>query len=181
METIKGFKSRLDNWDGTFMLMAISAGIMSHCTRYQVGCVIVKDRRPLVMGINGTSSGHENCDDLFDNPPLKGDSGYEGYKQLHGEWSMIHEQHAEANAIAWASRSGIRLEDSTAYLTLSPCIHCAKQLQAAGIIRVVYLETYDRDTNGIDFLKNSGVDIDKLDKKKIITTLNRADGRIASI
>lgn len=56
----------------------------------------------------------------------------------HSEWSAEHELHAEVNCIAWAAREGIKTKGSTMYVTLSPCVHCAKAIVAAGVEHVVY-------------------------------------------
>lgn len=45
--------------------------------------------------------------------------------------------HAEANAIANASRSGTPLNGSTLICTLMPCMSCAKLIVQAGVIRVL--------------------------------------------
>ena len=53
------------------------------------------------------------------------------------------------------AKSTISSEDSTIYLTMSPCFDCAKLIIQAGVTRVVYGEAY-RDEPGIIFLvKNS--------------------------
>jgi dCMP deaminase len=59
--------------------------------------------------------------------------------------------HAEANAIAWAARDGIRVEGSTLYVTHQPCINCAKFIINSGIRMVIFNEPY-RDSAGADLL-----------------------------
>jgi dCMP deaminase len=66
--------------------------------------------------------------------------------------------HAEANAILKVARSTNDCNNATLYLTLSPCKDCCKLILQAGINRVVYINDY-KDTTGIDFLKNSDVEI----------------------
>jgi dCMP deaminase len=60
--------------------------------------------------------------------------------------------HAEMNAVIKAAKTGNSVEGSTLYVTLSPCVDCAKYLLQSGIQRVVYLEEY-RDKSGIELLK----------------------------
>ena len=67
--------------------------------------------------------------------------------------------HAEANAITKLARSGNNSEDSTLYVTASPCIECAKLIIQAGIRRVVYGEKY-RLTDGIDLLERAGIEVE---------------------
>ena len=46
--------------------------------------------------------------------------------------------HAEQNAICQAARYGLNVAGGTIYVTLSPCLTCAKLIVNAGISRVVY-------------------------------------------
>ena len=57
------------------------------------------------------------------------------------------------------ARSGNNSEDSTLYVTASPCIECAKLIIQAGIRRVVYGEKY-RLTDGIDLLERAGIEVE---------------------
>jgi len=50
--------------------------------------------------------------------------------------------HAEENAIVQAAYHGISVKDSTLYVTLSPCLLCAKMIINSGIVHVVYDEEY---------------------------------------
>ena len=50
---------------------------------------------------------------------------------------------------------------STVYVTLSPCIHCAKLLVQSEVSRVVYLNNYKSDA-GIKLLEECGIIVDKL-------------------
>ena len=85
------------------------------------------------MGYNGTPSGMDNCCEDTDNKTK----------------SLV--LHAEMNAVIKAAKTGNAVQDSTLYVTLSPCIECAKYILQSGIKRVVYNKTY-RDTSGIDLL-----------------------------
>ena len=160
--TIKGDYERRSNWDAVFMLMALSAAQLSHCTRYKVGCIIVKGRRPLVIGINGTPPGQKNCDDVFFDVPVVGMPEYEDYRGKHGEWSRGHEDHAESNAIGWAAQKGIILEGADLYSTLSPCPPCARVVRAAGLRSWTYLEEYDRDDGALEYLYNANIRTEKM-------------------
>ena len=50
-------------------------------------------------------------------------------------------------------------QDSTLYVTTSPCIECAKLIIQAGIKRVVYSENY-RCTDGVDLLRQAGINVE---------------------
>ena len=46
--------------------------------------------------------------------------------------------HAEQNAICQAAYFGNAVKDATIYITISPCLTCAKLIINAGITEVVY-------------------------------------------
>lgn len=47
------------------------------------------------------------------------------------------------------------------YVTVSPCVECARLIINAGIPKVIYDQEY-RDTSGISFLQKAGVEVLKL-------------------
>ena len=112
----------------------------SYCERRQVGCLVVKDKRIISDGYNGTPSGFENvCED-------------------ENNLTKPYVLHAEANAITKLARSHNNSDGATIYVTDSPCIECAKLIIQAGIKRLVYSRQY-RLTDGIDLLKRAGIDV----------------------
>ncbi len=140
--------------DKNFINIALEIATASKCVSKQVGAVIVKDGRILSTGYNGTPAGYENCCDHWNGE----------YTKEHHEWSKTYEIHAEMNAIIWAARKGISIEDATIYVTLEPCSECSKNLIASGIKRIVYLKEYEHTHSKVvsKFLKDNGVMIEKL-------------------
>jgi|TARA_B110000967_G_C18869493_1_gene554587 dCMP deaminase len=123
-------------YDNAYMRMAEEWAKLSHCTRKNVGALIVKDRMIISDGYNGSPSGFPNeCENA------------EGVTH----WYVLH---AEANAITKLARSINSAEGATLYITLSPCRDCAKLILQSGISRVVYKKAY-KDTSGLDFLDKS--------------------------
>ena len=117
---------------------------LSHCTRKNVGALIVKDRMIISDGYNGSPSGFPNeCENT------EGDT----------HWYVLH---AEANAITKLARSINSADGATLYITLSPCRDCAKLILQSGISRVVYKTAY-KDTSGIEFLRKSFITTELLD------------------
>lgn len=116
---------------------------LSYCERRKVGALIVKDRMIISDGYNGTPSGFDNCCE-----------DQEGKTQ----WFVLH---AEANAILKLAGSTQSAKDATLYLTLSPCKECSKLILQAGIKSVVYIDDYS-DNDGIDFLRNHGIEVLKI-------------------
>ena len=130
-----------DLLDYRYLRMARIWAENSYCQRRQVGDLVVKNKMIISDGYNGTPSGFENiCED---------EAGV----------TKPYVLHAEANAITKLARSGNNSEDSTLYVTASPCIECAKLIIQAGIRRVVYGEKY-RLTDGIDLLKRAGIEVE---------------------
>ena len=70
--------------------------------------------------------------------------------------------HAESNAIAKLAKSNNSGNRADLFVTHSPCIECAKLILQSGIARVYFGANY-RDDAGIRFLKQSGIEVTKLD------------------
>jgi dCMP deaminase len=126
-------------YDKAYLRMAKTWASLSHCERKKVGAIIVKDGMIISDGYNGTPAGFDNC--------CETDTG-------ETQWYVLH---AEANAILKVAKSTNNCVGSTLYQTLSPCKDCSKLILQAGITKVVYINEY-KDTAGIDFLKNAGVE-----------------------
>jgi len=126
--------NRPDN-DEYFMEMAHLVSKRSTCVRRRVGAVIVKDKRVLTTGYNGSPKGTRHCEDLG---CLR--------VQMNIPSGTRHELcrgvHAEQNAVIQAAYFGASIKDGTIYTTTFPCSMCAKILINAGIREVVYSEDY---------------------------------------
>ena len=127
-------------YDKAYLRMADTWAELSHCARKKVGAIIVKDDAIISDGYNGTPAG-------FDNSCETGDG------ETH--WYVLH---AEANAITKLAKSTISSEGSTLYVTLSPCLGCAKLIIQAGIRRIVFNEMY-RNTDAFDLFRMAGIEI----------------------
>ncbi len=140
------------------MELAENLALRSHCTKAQVGAVLTKDTRIISIGYNGPPAGTHNCDEEF------GDEGCP--RDSKGSCSLA--LHAEQNAILYASKNGVSLENSTIYVTLSPCISCARIIYSMKIKKVIYLHSYAAykglaSDEGVDFLRKFGVEVEKYD------------------
>ena len=125
---------------------------LSHAKRLHVGAIVVKDDRIISIGYNGMPAGWDNnCEDKF------WDNG--GDYELKSKPEVLH---AETNAIAKLARSTESGLDSDLFVTHAPCLDCAKLIYQAGIKQVWFRTAY-RDSAGVEFLKTSGVKVEKLD------------------
>ena len=127
--------------DSRYLRMARIWSENSYCQRRRVGALIVKDKRIISDGYNGTPSGFENvCED-------------------EDHLTKPYVLHAEANAITKKARSNNNSDGSTLYVTDSPCVECSKLIIQAGIRRVVYAREY-RLTDGIELLRRAGIEVE---------------------
>jgi dCMP deaminase len=143
------------SFDSIYMDLAQSLALRSHCTRAQVGAVLTKDTRIISIGYNGPPQGTHNCDEDFHE---------EGGCPKDSKGSCSLALHAEQNAILYASKNGASIEGSTIYVTLSPCISCARIIYSMKIKRVIYLNSYAAykglsSDEGVDFLRTFGVEV----------------------
>jgi dCMP deaminase len=140
------------SFDKIYMDLARSLAQRSHCIKRKVGAVITKDTRAIATGYNGPPQGTYNCDEEW---PEQGCP-----RSLRGGCSLA--LHAEQNAIIFALKNKVDLIGSTLYITLSPCLPCARMIFSAGIVKLFYRESYAELKSleveeGIQFLEKLGV------------------------
>lgn len=133
----------------TYMKVALELSNLSYAVRKKVGAIIVDNNNNIISyGYNGTPKGFDNNCEYIDSNGI-----------LTTKPEVLH---AESNAITKLANSNNKISENTKmYITLSPCINCAKLIIQTGIKEVFYYEEY-RDKSGIDFLKKSGVKINKI-------------------
>ncbi len=147
-------KEEKPNFDTIFMDLAINLSKKSHCVRAHVGAVLTKDTRIISIGYNGPPSGTHNCDMEWPNEGCPKDS--------KGSCSLA--LHAEQNAILYAIKNSTSVHGATLYVTLSPCIACARVIYTVGIKKVFYLNSYAAYKGlaideGVAFLQKFGVEV----------------------
>lgn len=142
-------------FDDIFMELAQNLAKRSHCIKAQVGAVLTKDTRIISVGYNGPPAGTHNCDEEFGQVGCPRDS--------KGSCSLA--LHAEQNAILYALKNGSDVTGSTLYVTLSPCIACARVIFTMKIKKVVYLDSYAAYKGigvdeGVEFLRKFNVEVE---------------------
>jgi dCMP deaminase len=148
-DSLKPYGEKQKVFDQRYLQMAQIWAQNSYCKRRQVGALIVKDKMIISDGYNGTPAGFENvCED-------------------ENNITLPYVLHAEANAITKVAKSNNSSENSTLYVTTSPCMECAKLIIQAGIGRVVFCNKY-RITDGLDLLKRAGIEIVYIDPENEI-------------
>lgn len=146
------FTASKPSWDSYFMAFADVAASRATCARAKVGCVIVRYSRILATGYNGPIVSLADNDCQGGVPP-------DGNCKVTEDGGCAETIHAEQNAVAFASRWGVSITNSTFYFTgAEPCLMCAKLLVQSGIIEVVHRWNY-RKSEGKQFLKDAGVKV----------------------
>ncbi len=137
-------------WDEYFMNIARVVAGRGNCIRRRVAAVIVKDRRIISTGYNGTPRGVRNC---FDGACARC-AGDAGSGADLGECICAH---AEENAITQAAYHGIAINGATLYCTLSPCLLCTRMIINGGVAEVVYEQEYGFKEQSRNLLREAGV------------------------
>ena len=137
-------------WDEYFMEIAKVVAARSNCSRRHVAAVIVKDKRIISTGYNGTPRGIKNCNE----------GGCPRCNSNVPSGTALEEclcSHGEENAIVQAAYHGISIKGATLYTTFSPCLLCAKMIINGGIAEVVFNEHYTIDGTARRILQEAGV------------------------
>ena len=136
------------SWDEYFMAQSHLLSLRSTCSRLSVGATIVKDKRIVSGGYNGSIKGDEHCIDV-------------GCKVVEGH--CVRTIHAEINAILQCSRFGVGTEGATIYVTHFPCLNCTKSIIQAGIKEICYANDYRNNEYARELLEKSGIIVRKVD------------------
>ena len=138
------------NWDTYFLKIAHVVAERSTCDRAHVGAVIVKDKRILTTGFNGSPSGLPHCDES-------------GHLMVDGH--CLRTIHAESNAIIQAALHGVSTKDAICYVTHFPCVNCAKMLINAGVKTIIFDQEYGDTDLARSFFDGAGVTVHKSEKR----------------
>jgi dCMP deaminase len=136
--------------DKTYLSMAHTWSSLSRATRKKVGCLIVKDGAIISDGYNGTPKGFDNNCEFLPRNTLD--------TELITKPEVLH---AESNAITKLAKSTQSSKGSTMYITISPCVECAKLIIQSEISRVVYGKLY-KNQNGLNLLRQAKIKITEL-------------------
>ncbi|MCX6769524.1 MAG: dCMP deaminase family protein [Candidatus Micrarchaeota archaeon] len=146
------FKSKRPKWDEYFMNIARVVATRSNCVKRHVAAVIVKDKRIVSTGYNGTPRGIRNCDE----------GGCPRCNSFADSGTKLDEcvcSHGEENAIVQASYHGISIKDATIYTTFSPCLMCTKMIINSGMKEVVYNSEYPLGEMPLSLLREAGITV----------------------
>jgi dCMP deaminase len=138
------------SWDEYFMNIAKVVATRSNCMKRKVAAIIVKDRRVISTGYNGTPRGARNCNE----------GGCPRCNGMAASGTALDEclcSHGEENAITQAAYYGIRLKGASLYTTFAPCLQCTKMIINSGIVEVVYNQEYPLNERATTLIEECGV------------------------
>lgn len=131
------------SWDLYFMAQSQLLSLRSTCPRLKVGATIVREKRIIAGGYNGSVSGSDHCLD-------------------HGCYVIdnhcVRTVHAEVNALLQCAKFGVPTQGAEIYITHFPCVHCAKSLIQAGISKVHYARDYKNHPYAESLFKEAQID-----------------------
>ncbi len=131
-------------WDQYFMAQSVLLALRSTCTRLEVGATLVKDKRVIAGGYNGSVSGDEHCID---------------HNCYVVDGHCIRTIHAEMNALLQCAKLGISTDGAEIYVTHFPCLHCTKAILQAGIKKIHYLHNYRNDEYAQNLIHKVGATV----------------------
>jgi len=138
------------DWDEYFMNIAQMVALRSNCIKRKVAAIIVKDKRIISTGYNGTPRGLPNCNE----------GGCPRCNSLGASGEGLEDcycSHAEENAITQAAYHGVNIKDASLYTTFSPCLLCTKMIVNSGIVEVVFSTEYALGDVPMNLLQQAGV------------------------
>ena len=143
------------SWDEYFMNIAKVVASRSNCMKRKVAAIIVRDKRVISTGYNGTPRGTRNCNE----------GGCPRCNSLAASGANLSEclcSHGEENAIVQASYHGVSLKDAIIYTTFAPCLQCAKMIINSGIREVIYNMEYPLNETSFRLFSEGAVFVRKL-------------------
>lgn len=131
-------------WDQFFMAQSHLLALRSTCRRLAVGATIVREKRIIAGGYNGSISGDEHCIDV-------------GCYVVDNH--CVRTVHAEVNALLQCSKYGTSTNGADIYVTHFPCLQCTKAIIQAGIKNVYYATDYKNSSYADELFKKAGVKV----------------------
>ncbi|KAK9448966.1 cytidine deaminase-like protein [Limtongia smithiae] len=139
------------SWDAYFMELAHLAARRSNCMKRRVGCVLVRGKRVIATGYNGTPRGVTNCNEGGCQRCNDGDTA-------GADLATCLCLHAEENALMESGRERIG-DESVLYCNTCPCLTCSIKIVQMGLNEVIYSRTYSMDEKSFKVLGEGGVKV----------------------
>lgn len=130
-------------WDQYFLSQSLVLSLRSTCERLMVGAVIVRNKRVIAGGYNGSVSGEDHCIDV-------------GCYLEEGR--CVRTVHAEMNALLQCAKFGVQTDGAEIFVTHFPCLKCTQSIIQAGIRKIYYLHDYHNHPYAKQLLSQVGIE-----------------------
>jgi dCMP deaminase len=147
-------------WDEYCMAIAKVVASRSNCVKRKIGAIIVKDKRIISTGYNGTPRGTKNCNE-------GGCPRCQAFDVTGAKLDECLCSHGEENSLTQAAYHGTSVKDAVLYTTYSPCLLCTKMIINAGISELIYGSAYTIQQNAIRMLHEAGVKARQLRSEEV--------------
>ncbi|TCP32323.1 dCMP deaminase [Scopulibacillus darangshiensis] len=145
--SMRGVTMNRLSWDQYFMAQSHLLANRSTCTRLAVGAAIVRDKRIIAGGYNGSISGGVHCID-------------EGCYVIDGH--CVRTIHAEMNAVIQCAKFGVPTQGAELYVTHFPCLQCCKAIIQSGIKVIYYANDYKNHPYAIQLFRDADVEVKRV-------------------
>lgn len=129
----------------------------STCTRLAVGATVVRDKRIIAGGYNGSITGSTHCID-------------EGCYVIDNH--CVRTIHAEVNALLQCAKFGVPTTGAELYVTHFPCLQCCKAIIQSGIKAVYYAKDYKNHPYAIELFNQAGVKVEQVELKEMVIEIH---------
>lgn len=130
----------------------------SNCPRRKFGALLLDPKRNVILmdGYNGgPRGGGELCG---------GDTCLRDTMQVQSGTRMeVGCHHAEMNVVCNAAATGVACQGAWLIVTGEPCLMCSKMIHHAGIERVLVVEGGYAGENGVQYLRQHGVEVEAVE------------------
>ncbi|MFS0659633.1 ComE operon protein 2 [Niallia alba] len=140
------------SWNEYFMAQSELLALRSTCTRLAVGATIVRDKRIIAGGYNGSIAGGVHCID-------------EGCYVIDNH--CVRTIHAEMNAILQCAKFGVPTDGADIYVTHFPCLQCCKAIVQAGIKTVYYEMDYKNHSYALELFEQANIATVQVERKEL--------------
>ena len=130
----------------------------SNCPRRKFGALLLDPERNVVL-MDGYNGGPRGGGELCGGSTCLRDDLH----ILSGTRMEVGYHHAEMNVICNCAASGVATKGAWLVVTGEPCMMCAKILHHAGLKRVIVVGGGYAGENGLDYLRQHGVEVQTVD------------------
>lgn len=133
----------------------------SNCPRRKFGALLLDPKRNVVL-MDGYNGGPRGGGDLCGGDVCLRDT----QKVQSGTRMEVGCHHAEMNVVCNAAATGVACQGAWLIVTGEPCLMCSKMIHHAGIARVLVVDGGYAGENGVQYLRDHGVEVEPVDGPK---------------